>query len=107
MEWQRKLFKSFLLSDENIEHLRSLDSLFNDNSKYLFLAWGVLDDLKYIYQTLKLESYKQFNDLDKSKLEIKKLNKCGNIFIHKHFSDSISNDTLNAMKTEINKILVD
>lgn len=43
-----KLFLEYLTSDANRNHLIELDSFLNDTEKIIFIAWGLIDDLKYL-----------------------------------------------------------
>ena len=90
-----KLFLEYLTSDANRNHLIELDSFLNDTEKIIFIAWGLIDDLKYL--NCKTGLFKKFVQMNKSKMSISELNKYENIFIHRHFSDAISNSTLDKM----------
>ena len=90
-----KLFLEYLTSDANRNHLIELDSFLNDTEKIIFIAWGLIDDLKYLNSKTGL--FKKFVQMNKSKMSISELNKYENIFIHRHFSDAISNSTLDKM----------
>ena len=93
-----KSFQSFLLSDLNLDHLIQLDFLINDFNKTFFVAWGLIDDFHFIYKKTGL--FKKFANLDKRNMDINDLNEFENVFIHKHFSDSISNDTINKISAK-------
>lgn len=99
-----KIFLKFLISDENRNHLCELDKLLNDQSKIIFIAWGLIEDFKIINNSKK-ELFQKFANIDKSQLNINDLNEYGNIFIHRHFSDAISNGTLEKMAKKINHFL--
>ncbi|WP_278035477.1 hypothetical protein [Flavobacterium nitratireducens] len=90
-----KLFLEYLTSDANRNHLIELDSFLNDIEKIIFIAWGLIDDLKYLNSKTGL--FKKIVQMNKSKMSISELNKYENIFIHRHFSDAISNSTLDKM----------
>jgi hypothetical protein len=98
-----KSFQSFLISDLNRNHLIQLDSLFNNIDKTFFIAWGLIDDFQFIYKKTGL--FKKFASLEKRSMNINDLNEFENIFIHKHFSDSISNETINKISEKANLIL--
>ncbi len=78
-----KLFLEYLTSDANRNHLIELDSFLNDTEKIIFIAWGLIDDLKYLNSKTGL--FKKFVQMNKSKMSISELNKYENIFIHRHF----------------------
>lgn len=96
-----KAFQNFLISDVNRKHLIELDNLFNNPDKSIFIAWGLMDDFKFVYEKTGL--FYKFSKLNKLEMNINDLNRLENIFIHKHFSDSISNSTID----KISKKLVD
>lgn len=96
---KRKLFEEYLLSKQNLEHLKFLDTLLNDKSKKFFLAYGLINDLKLIAEKTTL--FGQFKFIDKKQMNKNTLNKKGNIYIHTHFSDSISNKTIKLIEEEI------
>jgi hypothetical protein len=98
-----KLFREYLLSDENRKHLVDLDEVLNDKSKIVFVAWGLIEDFIFIHQQIGL--FKRFTLIDKTKMDKEGLNQIENIYIQKHFSDSISNRTIEKMATEIRKII--
>ncbi len=88
----KEVYISHLLSDGNYMHLVQLDSLLSSKDKKIFIAWGLLDDFSLINKKLGL--FKDLSAVDRKQLDINDLNQINNIFIHKHFSDSISNSTL-------------
>lgn len=94
-----KLFREYLLSNENRDHLIELNKLLLDKSKVIFIAWGLVED--FIFINRKTGLFKRFATIDKSKMDIETVNKFENIYIQKHFSDSISNDTIEKMSKEI------
>lgn len=98
------IFQKYLISIENKNHLVDLDKLLNDQSKIIFIAWGLIEDFKIINNNNK-ELFQKFANIDKSQLNINDLNEYGNIFIHRHFSDAISNITLEKMAKKIKHIL--
>ena len=98
-----KSFLNYLLSEDNSEHLVKLDSYLNDTTKTIFVAWGLISDFKIIYNKTGL--FKKFAELDKSAMLITELNQIENIFIHRHFSDAISNSTIEKMEIKIKQIL--
>ncbi|CAM4033584.1 Imm27 family immunity protein [Flavobacterium antarcticum] len=100
-----KIFLEYLISEENRIHLIELDKFFSHSDKTIFIAWGLMNDFKIIYDKTGL--FKKFAELDKSKMIISDLNNFENIFIHRHFSDAISNSTLDKMGMELEKILKD
>lgn len=94
-----KTFLEHLISDENKNHLCELDKLMNDQSKIIFIAWGLIEDFKFINSKVGL--FQKFANIDKSQMNINDLNEYGNIFIHRHFSDAISNGTLEKMAKKL------
>ncbi|HQE34138.1 MAG TPA: hypothetical protein PLO52_09795 [Flavobacterium alvei] len=96
-----KFFLNYLISTENRKHLIELDNLLNDFEKKIFVAWGLLEDFKFLNRETGL--FQKLANLDKSKMVISDLNQHGNIYIHRHFSDAISNATLEKMKIEIKR----
>jgi hypothetical protein len=98
-----KSFLNYLLSEENKGHLAQLDIYLNDNKKTFFVAWGLIEDFKIIYNKTGL--FKNIAEIDKSEMQKADLNQIGNIFIQPHFSDAISNLTLEKMENKINQIL--
>ena len=98
-----KKFTEHLLSDKNREHLIKLDKILNRKDKIAFVAWGLLSDFSILYK--KLGIFENLAKIDKKQLNINDLNRVNNIYIHKHFSDSISNNTIrkisNAVKSEL------
>ena len=99
-----KVFKEYLLSKENRNHLIELDKLLNDTDKMIFIAWGLTNDFKFLYERTRL--FKKFAKLNKSEMDINDLNQFENIYIHRHFSDAISNDTLAKMEVILKQELV-
>ncbi len=93
------IFQKHLISIENKNHLVELDKLMNDQSKIIFIAWGLIEDFKFINSKVGL--FQKFANIDKSQLNINDLNEYGNIFIHRHFSDAISNGTLEKMAKKL------
>jgi hypothetical protein len=75
----------------------------NDQSKIIFIAWGLIEDFKFLNNKTGL--FQKFANIDKSQMNINDLNAYGNIFIHRHFSDAISNGTLEKMAKKIKHIL--
>jgi len=98
-----KIFKEFLLTESNRNHLLELDKLLNHSDKKIFIAWGLMDDFIFLYNKTRL--FKKFAELSKSKMNINDLNQSDNIYIHRHFSDAISNITLEKIKNELRIIL--
>jgi hypothetical protein len=98
-----KDFKKDLVSDPNSNHLIELNNLINDQSKIIFIAWGLIGDFKFLYD--KTGMFQKFAQLDKREMNINDLNQFENIFIHKHFSDSISNDTIGKMAEKVRQYL--
>lgn len=94
-----KLFRAYLFSEENKEHLIELDKILSNNDKVIFIAWGLINDFKLINQRTGL--FEKFAKLDKSKMDITDLNEYENIFIHRHFSDAISNATIEKMENKV------
>ena len=98
-----KVFLEYLISVKNRNHLIELDRLLNDLDKTIFIAWGLIEDFKFLNSKTGL--FKKLSKLDKSIMDISDLNQFENIFIHKHFSDSISNETIDKMKIKLNQQL--
>jgi hypothetical protein len=98
-----KLFKEILLSAENTAHLKELEKILLSKGKLIFIAWGLLDDFKLINK--ELGGFDSISKIDKAQLDITKLNQVGNLFIHKHFSDSISNDTIASIEVKVQEFL--
>lgn len=95
----KKKFYEYLNSSSNISHLKELDQLMNDSSKIIFIAWGLIDDFKIINAQTGL--FGKFAKLNKDKFNITELNEYGNIFIHRHFSDAISNSTIDKISEKV------
>ena len=98
-----KLFENYLLSERNHEHLIHLDKILSAKNKAIFIAWGLLKDFSLINNRTGL--FERFSKINLSELDINNLNQVDNIFIHKHFSDSISNSTLTEISGEVKKYL--
>jgi hypothetical protein len=98
-----KSFQNFLISELNRKHLIQLDTLINNPEKTFFVAWGLIDDFLFIHKKTGL--FKKFEKLDKKTMNINTLNEFDNIFIHKHFSDSISNNTIDKISKKVNLFL--
>lgn len=98
-----KKFKEHLLSEINQKHLVELDKLLNRKDKIAFVAWGLLDDFSFLNKKLGL--FEKLSKIDKNELNINDLNKIDNIYIHKHFSDSISNLTIDKISSAVNSEL--
>lgn len=92
----RKEFLHHFLSESNRQHLLGLDQLFQNNEKTIFIAWGLINDIKQLSDGL--EIFSRIKELDLANMDINSVNAFQNIFIHKHFSDSISNETLKKMR---------
>lgn len=99
----KKLFKEILLSEENRIHLQELESILHCDNKLIFIAWGLIENFKLIYKETGL--FRLIASIDKSSMDIKTLNRVNNYVIHRHFSDAISNDTIDKMSLEINNYL--
>lgn len=97
-----KIFLEYLISEMNSNHLIELDNLINDESKIIFIAWGLIEDFKFLNK--KTGMFRKFATLDKSQMNINDLNQCENIFIHRHFSDAISNATLDKMANKLKSL---
>lgn len=93
-------FNAHLLSEANYKHLVQLDNLLSNKNKKIFIAWGLLEDFSLVNKKFGL--FKNLSVIDRKQLDINDLNQIGNIHVHKHFSDSISNSTLQKMSNEIN-----
>ncbi|MDG2431792.1 hypothetical protein [Flavobacterium sp.] len=96
-----KIFLEYLISAENGKHLIELDKFLSNSEKTIFVAWGLLEDFKFL--NIKTGLFRKLAGIDKSKMNINELNQHENIYIHRHFSDAISNATLEKMKTEIKR----
>ena len=94
-----KAFQNFLISELNRKHLIELHNLINNPDKIIFIAWGLIDDFKFIHEKTSL--FHKFSKLNKLEMNISDLNQFGNIFIHKHFSDSISNQTIDKISEKL------
>ena len=94
-----KKFYEYLLSNSNIAHLNELDKLINDSSKIIFIAWGLMKDFEIINAHTGL--FNKIAKLNKDNFSITELNEFENIFIHRHFSDAISNNTINKMSQKL------
>jgi len=94
-----KIFREFLLLESNRNNLLELDKLLNHSDKKIFIAWGLMDDFKFLYNKTGL--FKKFAELLKSEMNINDLNQSDNIYIHRHFSNAISNVTLEKMQNEL------
>ena len=99
------LFREFLFSEDNKKHLIELNKLLSNKDKIIFIAWGVMNDFKHINKRTGL--FKRLAQLDKSKMDIRDLNQYENIFIHRHFSNAISNATIEKMEKEVKKHLLE
>ena len=100
---RKKIFLEYLISEINRDHLIELDSLLNDLNKTIFIAWGLIDDFKFLNSNTGL--FKKFAKLNKNEMSISDLNQIDNIFIHRHFSDAISNKTLDKMAIKLKEHL--
>ena len=98
-----KSFQNYLISDLNRKHLIELDNLLSYPDKIFFVAWGLVDDFQYIFKNTGL--FKKFAKVDKGKMNINDLNVFENVFIHKHFSDSISNNTIDKISAKARHFL--
>ena len=98
-----RIFLKYLISEKNRNHLIELDNSMNDQSKIIFIAWGLIEDFKFLNN--KTGMFQKFANLDKSHMNLNDLNQFENIFIHRHFSDAISNSTLNKMADKLKHIL--
>lgn len=94
-----KAFQNFLISELNRKHLIELDNLINNPDKAIFMAWGLIDDFRFIYEKTGL--FHKLSKLNKHGMNINDLNQFENIFIHKHFSDSISNQTIDKISEKL------
>ena len=74
-----KLFLEYVMSSNNRNHLIELDSAINNPEKIIFIAWGLIEDFKFINKETGL--FGKFAKLDKSKMDINDLNQFENIFI--------------------------
>jgi hypothetical protein len=98
-----KEFKKKLISESNQKHLIQLDKILDAKDKFIFIAWGLLEDFLFINKELGL--FENLSNIDKNQLDINDLNQIENIFIHKHFSDSISNNTIAKISNEVSNCL--
>jgi hypothetical protein len=62
-----------------------------------------MEDFKFLNNKTGL--FKKLAELDKSQMSINNLNQFENIFIHRHFSESISNATLDEMAIKLKQNL--
>lgn len=93
-------FKRLLLSEANQKYLIQLDRILSKKDKIIFVAWGLLNDFQLLNRELGL--FEKLAKIDSTQMDITELNQIGNIFIHKHFSDSISNKTIAKISFEVN-----
>ena len=70
-------------------------------SHYFGQKFSKAYDIKYLNRETGL--FRKLAEIDKSGMNISELNQHENIYIHRHFSDAISNATLEKMKTEIKR----
>ncbi len=92
---EKRAFEELLFSEENLQHLRYIDRVINDKNKVVFIAWGLT---KYIEEIrLSKEIFKNI-PTDKSNMDINTLNRKGNFYFLRHFSDAISDSTLQKVK---------
>jgi hypothetical protein len=94
-----KVFLEYLVSDANKKHLNELENLINNSDKTVFIAWGLIEDFKFINNKTGL--FSKFAKLNKNEMDINDLNRSENIFIHRHFSDAIRNSTIEKMSQVI------
>lgn len=94
-----KIFLEYLISEQNRNHLIELDNLLNNFEKTIFIAWGLIEDFKFLNRKTGL--FRKFAELDKIEMNKSDLNKFENIYIHRHFSDAISNATLEKMEMKL------
>jgi hypothetical protein len=92
----RKEFLRHFLDKSNRQHLLSLDQLLQNKEKTIFIGWGLINDIKQL--SISLDLFNIIKEIDLTKMDINSVNAYQNIFIHKSFSDSISNETLNKMR---------
>lgn len=92
----RKEFLTHFLSESNRSHLHMLDNLFQDENKIIFIAWGLIKDIQDMSEGLDI--FDKIKQMDMTIMDINSVNSIQNIHIHKHFSDSISNETLERMR---------
>lgn len=96
-------FKKLLFSEENKSHLITLNELICDDKKIVFVAWGLIKDFKLLNSTTGL--FKKISSVNTDIMNIRDLNKLDNIYIHRHFSDCISNETLDKMSKQVHECL--
>ena len=94
-----KSFREYLFSEENKQHLIELDKILSNSDKVICIAWGLINDFKLIHERTGL--FKKLANLDKNRMDITDLNQFENIFIHRHFSDAISNHTIAKMEERV------
>ena len=97
------LFNEYLFSQANRDNLMLLDKVLNDPTKIVFIAWGLINNFEAIYKKTGL--LKRFAEIDKSRMDRMQLNRVDNIYIHTHFSDAISSDTIAEMGKEVREYL--
>lgn len=97
-----KIFKDYILSNENRKHLIELDSLLNDTGKTIFLFRGSINIFKFMRKKTGL--FVKFNEIDISKIIPTDLNKVGNLYFHEHLSIGISRATLIKISEVINNM---
>ena len=102
INWYRNLNKTsrtlFTGIQGTIKSFIMASAFDNNPDKIIFIAWGLIEDFKCLNKKTGL--FLNFSQLDKNKMVITDLNIVNNIFIHRHFSDAISNTTLEKMKSQ-------
>lgn len=96
-------FNKYLLSSDNHNHLIELDKLLNNSEKRIFMFWGLIKHLKFINSKTGL--FKNLSNIDQSNMIRTDLNRVGNIYVHKHFSMGISQETLDKISLEVKSFL--
>jgi hypothetical protein len=92
---EKEAFEGLLFSDENMEHLKYIDRIISDKDKIVFIAWGLT---KYIDEIRLRKGIFKSIPTDKSDMDINTLNRKGNLYFLRHFSDAISDATLQKVK---------
>lgn len=100
-----ELFRKFLFSRDNKEHLIELDKVLSNPDKKIFIAWDLMDDFKLINKRRR-KLFKKFAQLNKRSMYMRGLNKRGNIFVHQHFSDAVGKRIIVEMEERVKGYLI-
>lgn len=98
-----KLYEELLGSSENLNHLKNLDQIIQDDSKLIFIAYGVFKDMQKLVAIENI--FNTIRDKDTSYWNQNDFFEFDNINIHTHFSNTISKNTIGKIRTKINEKL--